>query len=309
MDPTTLQTADGRKAWLEARRHGIGSSDVAAICNLSPWSSPLHVYLSKVGELEDYSNAPKRWGLRLEQNIADAYAEETGRQVRLPDTALTRHPQDHWLLASIDRIAHVEGDPRIVECKHASHHSEWGTPHTDEVPDYYNLQVQHQMACSGIACADLAVLLPGADFRVYTVTRNDALISKLRHICSDFWARVQRRVPPEPDWQHSQTLSLLKDLYGVDGHLSVDLRYEAVHDIREYVRLGQRVSEMIKEREQSQARLLYHMGQAGLAKCEGYTLTRKTVRRKAYSVDPTSYVKFHVKSPHEATMSKMEGES
>ena len=38
---------------LEARKKGIGGSDVASILGLSPWKSQYQLYLEKRGELEE----------------------------------------------------------------------------------------------------------------------------------------------------------------------------------------------------------------------------------------------------------------
>lgn len=34
---------DERSEWLDWRRGGIGASDVAALCGMSPWASPMSV--------------------------------------------------------------------------------------------------------------------------------------------------------------------------------------------------------------------------------------------------------------------------
>lgn len=39
--------------WLQYRRRGIGGSDIAAICGISKWRIPMHVYLEKLGESPD----------------------------------------------------------------------------------------------------------------------------------------------------------------------------------------------------------------------------------------------------------------
>ena len=43
-----------RDEWLESRRKGIGGSDASAILGLNPYSSPLAVYLDKIGKSEDW---------------------------------------------------------------------------------------------------------------------------------------------------------------------------------------------------------------------------------------------------------------
>ena len=49
-----------RDAWLAARRSGIGGSDIAAICGLSPYQTPYDVWLDKLGQWETVARLD--WG-------------------------------------------------------------------------------------------------------------------------------------------------------------------------------------------------------------------------------------------------------
>ena len=51
MTYTVVTTAaQGSDEWLDARRNGIGGSDVAAVLGANPWRTPLEVWLSKTGQ-------------------------------------------------------------------------------------------------------------------------------------------------------------------------------------------------------------------------------------------------------------------
>jgi putative phage-type endonuclease len=188
-----------RDQWLEERRSGVGGSDVAAILGLSKWSTPLAVYLDKRGEAPpQQDNEAMRWGRYLEPVVRQAYADETGRVVHVP-TGMLRHPEHEFMIANIDGVAGGEHEPpRLFEAKTARTAEGWGEPGSDEVPQAYLLQVQHYMAVTAIAVADVAVLIGGADFRVYEVPEDRELQEMLIEAEADFWSRVQRGVPPEP---------------------------------------------------------------------------------------------------------------
>lgn len=63
--------------WLLHRRNGIGGSDLAAICGISKWRTPMHVYLEKLGETpEEQMGEAAEWGTRLEPLVADKFASE-----------------------------------------------------------------------------------------------------------------------------------------------------------------------------------------------------------------------------------------
>lgn len=230
MQTLETKTDEGRRAWLEERRKGIGSSDAAAIAGLSPWASPLHVYLDKIGELSSPDSKRMAWGRKLEDVVALAYSEETGNTALWPSAAILSHPNHPWMIASLDRMAIVEGEMRVLELKTSVHQDDFGTPGTDEIPDVYNIQVQHQMAVADLPRADLCVLFAFNEVKVYTVERNQKIISNLIEMESDFWAKVGRREPPDPDWHHPRTPELLKNMYGVfdlEIHLGEDGEYWA----------------------------------------------------------------------------------
>lgn len=61
--------------WLIYRRNGIGSSDLTAICGISKWETPIHVYIEKLAEApQEQMGEAAEWGTRLESLIADKFA-------------------------------------------------------------------------------------------------------------------------------------------------------------------------------------------------------------------------------------------
>lgn len=187
---------DPRTAWLAARRAGIGGSDVAAVLGVSPWATPLDVYLSKVDPAPDADSPAKRRGRRLEPVVIEIYAEETGRRVeRVPE--IVRGPEP-WMLASLDGISHAPA--RVLEIKTASPFVRgWGESGGDGLPDHYAAQVLWYLAVTGLPAAEVAVLIGSDDFRVYPVARDEELIDHMVARVREFWHRhVLAGVPPPP---------------------------------------------------------------------------------------------------------------
>lgn len=182
---------------LAMRRTGVGASEVGALAKLSSWTSPLEVWRRKVhGEVTEETPAMRR-GRLLEPAVAQWYAEETGATLRKSGTR--RHPNHPHVLATPDRIATLNGEPRVLEIKTTSwaKPDEWGPSGTDEVPPAYLLQVAQTMAVADLPRADLVVLISGADFRLYHFERNQALEEQLLEVSSRFWVdHVLARVPP-----------------------------------------------------------------------------------------------------------------
>lgn len=188
-----MNAAD-RKAWLAERRTGIGGSDVAGILGLSLWTTPLAVYLDKIGQApETDDNAPMKWGRYLEPVIRQAYSDETGRTVRT--MGMIRHPVREFMLANIDGFT---DDGRLLEVKTARTAEGWGEVGTDQIPTPYMLQVQHYLEVTGFEFADVAVLIGGSDFRIYEVGVDPELIHLIVEAEAEFWRRVQQRDPPPP---------------------------------------------------------------------------------------------------------------
>lgn len=210
----------GRTAWLAERRKGIGGSDVAAILGVSPYRTALEVYLDKRGELIDQpENDAMRWGSRLEPVVRQEYSDQTGRAVLVPDHIL-RHDRHDFMLANLDGFTE---DGRIFEAKTARSGQGWGDPGTDEVPQGYLFQVQHYMAVTGYPVADVAVLIGGSDFRIYTVEADRDLHNMLVDAEAAFWQRVVDADPPEP--------VSMADVKALWGRFSREQKIEATPDL------------------------------------------------------------------------------
>lgn len=183
-----------REKWLAERRTGLGGSDAAPAVGMSKFKTPLELYLDKRGELETNENEPMRWGNLLEPVIRQEYSNRTGRTVIVPQ-GIVRHPTVEFAFFTPDGIA--DGS-RVLQCKSARTAEGWGEPGTDEVPMEYLLQVQHEMFVACLPIADLALLIGGSDFRIYTVEADTDLQQLLMNHEAEFWSRVLRGNPPDP---------------------------------------------------------------------------------------------------------------
>ena len=189
-----------REQWLDIRQLGIGSSDAAVAVGLSPYKSQLTLWLEKTARKapEDISlKEAVLWGVELEPVLAQVYAKRTGYKVRRVNAVL-QHPEHTFMLANLDRevVGHPDG-PGILEIKTASYHS---APQWEEgVPVAYQCQVLHQLAVTGHAWAEVAVLIGGQDFRIYRIERDDEKIRDLTEREAQFWQMVALDQQPAPD--------------------------------------------------------------------------------------------------------------
>ena len=177
------------KQWVEARKNGIGGSDVASIMGLNKYSSPLNVWLIKTGREEspDLSdNQAVEWGNRLEDVVADKFADEHPElQVRRRNATMVSIKRP-WAFANIDRwVTDGKGNVGILEVKTVGMRraADWDSG----VPLYYLTQVMHYMSVTGYQYAWVAVLIGGQEFREYYIERDEQDIQAIDDAVDTFW--------------------------------------------------------------------------------------------------------------------------
>lgn len=258
-----------RSDWLDTRKTGIGGSDAAAAVGLSPYKSQLELWLEKTGrdqglERPDPTDLthPAYWGTQLEPIVASAYTHQTGRRVRRVNAVL-QHPAHPFMLANVDREVVGASDVQILECKTAGEH---GAKHwRDGVPEYVELQVQHQLAVTGSQAADVAVLLCGQRLEVHRIQRDDELIARLILLEARFWESVTLDTPPSADGSESASRAL-RCLYpggGFTVDYTSDGRLSAAFS--DLVALNARIKEQEAEAEKLRQALQQAMGDASEA--------------------------------------------
>ena len=221
-----------REDWLQIRKQGIGSSDAAAAVGLNPYKSQLELWMEKTGRDAGMPKAdpqdeesPMYWGNVLEPIVAWHYSKRTKNKVRRINAVL-QHPDPElpWMLANIDREVIGADDVQILECKTAG---EFGARLWKEgVPEYVQLQVQHQLAVTGKQAADVAVLLCGQQLQVHRIHRDDGLIAKLMMLQERFWHYVTTDTPPPADGSDSAATAL-QYLYPRDNGERLDFSQDS----------------------------------------------------------------------------------
>ena len=143
--------------WLKCREHGpkgnieytVGGSDVATIFGLSPWTTPLELWMVKKGRMKPKSPPnPDQlaMGHMLEPIAAHFYAQRTGNTVT-DDNYLYQHATLENALANIDRRykRKEDGEGGVLECKSLTYHkaADWAD---GAIPIYYELQLRYYLA-------------------------------------------------------------------------------------------------------------------------------------------------------------------
>lgn len=278
-----------RAQFLKERMRGVGGSDAPAILGLSSRKTALEVYLEKRGEIaSEPDNPAMRAGRLLEPAVRQMYAEDTGRVVTQPKDMLV-HPQHAFVIGHPDGL--VPDQKRLYEGKTARSDYGWGEPGTDAIPQEYVIQVQHYLLILGYEVADVAVLIAGQDFRIYEVPADRELQEMILDAEADFWPRVQRGEPPEPDWDSPHALRAVRALYrGTNGEtLEATEEQERLRAVLEDA--NERMKKLEGVADGTKAMLLWDMGDAAkLRFSDGRVLRRALTKRKGYVVEPTEFI-------------------
>lgn len=251
-----------REAWLEARRSGIGASEIGAVLGVDRFRKAWNVWACKTGLAEDPDLSDKEhvdWGRRLEPVIGHAFAERTGRIVR-PAGDLVRHSDESWALATLDAWCSeggLEEWPLEIKTTSVYNEEDW----VDGPPEAVLAQVHQQMLVTESSRATVAALIGGQRLVWCDVERDEQLCRKILYQGRDFWRRVVEKDPPPIDGSVA-TAEALKRLYPEDDGSAVSLPPELLGQVEELhaVREAKRAAEA-REREIANA-LKATMGRA-----------------------------------------------
>ena len=191
-----------RDEWLAERKTGIGGSEIAAILGISPWATPVTVWMDKTGRsAPGEETEAMRIGTELEQFVAERYSEQTGRKVRrfnkMVHVGCLLGNYDRLVIPEDEKIASHMGEVRtdtLLECKTSTR--EW----EDGVPLYYQTQVQHYLGLTPcLKHADVACLFLGRKhFEIYRVERDDEVIHAMQDRATAWWTEyvIGDKMPP-----------------------------------------------------------------------------------------------------------------
>ena len=209
-------------AHTQDRSDFIGSSDAAAVLNISPWKSPFRLYQEKIGAfVEEVTPAKRRLfsrGHRWEPVVVEMLVDELldrGHDVQIIGrNARYQDPEFPFLACELDLELLIDGEETNAEMKtvHPFAAKGWGEEGTDEIPIYYAAQGMHGLMVKPRRRCVFAALIGADDLRVHQIERDEETISAIRAKEVEFWRRVQDRDAPEPT-----TADDVKWLYARDG--------------------------------------------------------------------------------------------
>lgn len=282
-----------RDAWLDARLDGITSTDASAIVGESPYKSAMDVASIKMQltvEPDLSDNEAVMWGTRLEDVVANHVNDVTGRCISDPGPFTIQRSCTHpHMLSTIDRVQRTDGDDRglgILEVKTMGHRRAKlmdGEPLLE-----HQIQVQHQLAVTGLRWASIAILIGGQQFRLFDIERDDEFIDRLIDVEGEFWRNIQAGIMPDPDGSESCSRMLTHMYPDTDGS-TVELPMEANKWDFDLTRVKAEIASLTKVKREMENRLKNAIGTATYGYLPGgVQYSWKTSERAGYTVKPTT---------------------
>ena len=183
-DSTEILPADSdRDLWLTTRREGIGGSDASTVAGVNPFETLYRLWLDKTGRgIETPYTAEMRFGHLIEDDARQVFTEDTGIGITL--AGLHRSNTRPWQQCTVDGIT---SDGGLAEIKSVGWRQaeKWAN---DQIADHAEVQVQHNMAVTGLPHAWVIWELE-RHFYWRRIERNETFIELLTEMELEFWER------------------------------------------------------------------------------------------------------------------------
>jgi len=199
---------EDRQLWLETRRRGITASEISIILGLSKWNSPLSLFFTKLGHLDENEGSYRMdLGAYLEPYVLAQFTKMTDAE--LEHAGLLASTEREWQMATPDGLWNLAP----IEAKTSVSEDDWGPTGSDQVPVYYRCQLLWQMDVIGSQVGYICVVfMRSGEPRWYCLDWDGDDIAIMREAALEFIDRLERGIPPKADGSDA-SYRALKQLY------------------------------------------------------------------------------------------------
>jgi putative phage-type endonuclease len=186
-----VKLKQGTEAWHEHRKLYRNASESPAVMGLSPWMTPFQLWQLKTGRTQPMeATAPMKHGTEMEPLARAAYETETGFVMQPLVMASGEYS------ASLDGIT-LKGDLIVeIKCPYKGQSSElWQSVEAGEIPEMYNVQIQHQLMVSGAVAAHLWIF-DGKVGLLHHIERDEVCQQRIKNAWDEFSNFVDTDTPP-----------------------------------------------------------------------------------------------------------------
>ena len=309
-----------REEWLDLRKPTIGGTESPMMLGVHPRVTPFELWAKKsdlVPPMPD--NKRLRRGRILQPIAVDLIREERpewvvtenpmpgGEFYRDIDAGISCTP-DAFVFDSARGLFPDSGIQGICQIKTVDAHifrNEWMIDGDIVVPPYVAIQTMQEAHLTGAAwCCVAAIVGFDLDMHIIEVKIHAGVIARIKREVQDFMRRIRENDPPPPDYGRDG--EAIAALYDEDDGGTVDLSgndrvRNLVASREEWKDLERTAAEAAKARKVIDAELIHLLGNATRGVLDdGRVIEAKTVRRKGFAVESTSYRSIKIKQQRNA---------
>ncbi len=291
--------------WLNLRAQDVTSTESAALFGCSPYMTEFELWHRKksaeVVGLEP--NERTKWGTRLQAAIANGIAHDQAWAIRPMEEYVRLEKErmgasfDFRILDGRSEIdTHTDGLLEVKNVDALAYRDGWiDSGDTVEAPPHIEIQVQHQLAVSGLSYAYIGALVGGNKVILLLRPRDEKIITAIRSKVAKFWASVEANAPPAPNFE--KDAGFIASLYGYaePGKVRDMSGSEEVALLaQEYSALG-RAAKMAKDGQDAiKAQLLIAIGDAEKITGSGFSISAGMVGPAHVEYDREPYRDFRI---------------
>lgn len=285
---------DSREEWLEARKQGIGASEVATIVGLNPYETPLELWRRKVGiDAPKAENAAMRRGHYCEDAVAQWWAHETGREIiaaSATDFMFVDQDMD-FLRVSPDRTYWLPESVRndnnkgILECKTTNM-----VVDPEDLPKWWFCQVQMNLGVAGYSHGSLAWLCHGFEFGYADIDFVPDFYNMLVEAVARFWnVNVKQMVEPDPVNVRDIVAKYNKHVDGKVVEVSDEI-LDAYHELKD---VKQQIAQLDERKTELEDSMKMAFGDAEAISYDGATLATWKTAKDSVKFDDKTFKSEH----------------
>jgi len=187
--PKLIDVKQNTPEWHEFRSMHIGASEAATILGKNPWESPYGLWYRRVNDINIKENEAMRRGKEQEPLALALY----NLQFELAcESKVFEHDKIPFMSCSLDGWDEHNKVAIEIKCSEKL----FSQALDGKIPEYYNIQMQHQMEVMGIQSMDYVAFFKD-QIQVIYVERDQDLIDKIILANTDFWHKLVYLEEPE----------------------------------------------------------------------------------------------------------------
>ena len=283
-----------REEWLEYRKLGIGSSEVATIVGLNPFETPYQLWRRKIGlDAPKQENFAMKAGHYLEDAVSLFWQDATGNEIIKSSAGdwLMVDKEREYMRVSPDRMywrageLHNAENKLILECKTTQKNID-----EDDIPKHWFVQCQYQFGVAGNKGGSLAWLTHGREFGYKDLMFVPDFYAWLVEEVEKFWIdNIQNK--QEPTSANVQDI-LLKYNTHTDGKI-VEVNEEVFKVYNELKQVKEELAEIEEHKTELESKIKMGFGDAEAISYGGQTIATWKAPKESVKFDAEAFQSTH----------------